>query len=307
MAVKITITVNDITGTLGAGYTKIKVYRSAEESSGFEEITNAGSMVVLQSGVSEYQFIDGTGTTVHWYRTTFYDPNTPAESSFSSSFNGVFYDSGFPGTSYPEEASFTSEDRVVIDKIRNTVGDPKELTRDYVSATTGTTSSVSADGHTHSFINPRGWPLKIVLDNVEYVSLNEPQVLDYQFITFSGTQISTVSGTLDVWYNHFRYSDAEILRVYNALIPPYPLTEEDMTFELSIICASIELLLRELGLANSTSAVEVDIYQEIRINPKAGLDSRYSLLKLLLQMRQSIMDGIVDDATGVDVFGVLID
>ncbi len=304
MAVKVTITVADISGTLGAGYTKIKLYRSALETSGFDEITTSSTSVPLQAGVSEYQFIDAGGTTSHWYRYTYYDPNTPAETTYSSSFLGDFVDTNYALASYPEEGVFTNDDRLVLDKVRILIGDRKELTRDYVSAAAGY-SSISSDGYSHTFSNPKGWPLRVTLDGTEYTTLVEPRVNDYQFITFSGTQINTVSGTLDVWYYHFRYSDAEIMRTYNGLTPPYPLEAEDVTFDLAILCTAIDILTSELNSSSSDSGVEVDIFEEIRINPKVGLDSRYANLKRLIAERDAIIDDIVNDDS--DLFGVLID
>jgi hypothetical protein len=215
------------------------VYRSAEETSGFLEITTASSTIPLQSGDNDYEFIDASGTTSHWYRVTYYDPNTPAESTFSVSFVGDFYDTNFTAANYPEEGVFTNDDRLILDKVRVLVGDRKELTRDFVSSETGY-SSISSDGYTHTLSNPKGWPVKVVLDDTAYTSIAEPVVNDYQFLTFSGTQISTTSGTLDIWYYHFRYSDAEVLRVYNGLTPPYPLEATDVTFDLAILCTAIE-------------------------------------------------------------------
>ncbi len=306
MAVQLTIEVTDISATLLAGYTKIKIYRSALETSGFDEITTSSTTVPLQIGVSDYEFIDAGGTTSHWYRYTYYDPNTPAESEFSSSFLGDYYDTNFTAANYPEEGVFTNDDRLVLDKVRSMIGDRKELTRDFVSAETGY-SSISSDEYTHTLSNPKGWPVKVILDDVSYTTAANPVVNDYQFITFSGSQISTTSGTLDIWYYHFRFSDAEVMRAYNGLTPPYPLEAADVTFELAILCVAIELLSSELSGTSASSGVEVDIHEEIRINPKVGLDSRYANLKRLIAERDAIIAGIEDDTYDDDLFGVLID
>lgn len=306
MSVKLTITVADITNTLLAGYTHIKVYRSAEQETGFSEITTPSSKIPLETGVSVYEFIDYNGTTEHWYKTTFYDENTPAETAYSSASLGEFIDTNFSASSYPEEGVYTNSDRLVIDKVRTLIGDRKELTRDYVSPTVGYTS-ISEDGYTHTLSNPRGWPTRVVLDDVEYTSEYNPEVNDYQYITFSGIAVNTVSGTLDVWYYHFRHSDSEILRVCNALVPPAPLTEEQVTFELSILCTAIELLASELRLSGSTSGVEVDIFEEIRINPKVGLDSRFNDLQALLKMKDKIIASIINNSMQTDLCGVILE
>lgn len=310
MSVKLSITVVDVNSAIGVGYTHIKVYRSAEQDVGFTEITTPDSIIELQSGQSTYTFIDGSGTTEHWYRTTFFDnTGTVDESNPSSSFRGDFFDTNFAPITYPEDAVFTPNDYYVIDRIRNLIGDPKELTRDYISVESGY-SSISVDQKTHSLSNPRGWPLKVTLDGVEYTSKDEPRVNDYQFITFSGTIINTTSGTLDVWYYHFRHSDTEILRTFNGLTPPPQLEAEQVTFELAAVCAAIEILEKELRLFGVNSGTEVDIFQEIRINPKGGFDGRLKDLDALRKRKKDLIDAILAEEDGInspDICGVLID
>lgn len=312
MSVNLTIVVSDIAGAILAGFTDIKVYRSAEELTGFVEITLPGNLVLLVSDQDTYEFVDKNGTTEHWYRTTFYDSNTPAESSFSASFKGTFKDTDFELVSYQEEALYTNNDHLVIDKVRTLVGDRKTLARDYVSSVSGY-SSISEDGYTHAFSNPRGWPVSVTLDGTLYTTHEEPRVNDYQFITFSGTNINTTSGTLDIWYYNFRFSDSEILNIYNALTPPTPLTEDQVTFELAILCTAVEALSGELRLSGVTSGTAVSIFEEISINPKGGLDSRASDLEALMKQKQKLIEDILKDSLegGPDgtggLFGVLLD
>lgn len=304
MSVSLAIVVDDITNTIAAGYTHIKVYRSPEDDTGFFEITTPSVMLELQPGVSNYSFVDTSGTTQHWYKTTFYDANLPAESAFSDPFRGDFVDTNFRTATYPEEGLFTPYDRLVISRVRSLVGDRKEVSRDYISAETGY-SSISSDGKTYTFSNPKGWPLSVELDGIEHTSLTDPYVQDYQFLTFSGSQVSTVSGVLDVWYYHFRYSDSEIMTAFNSLTAPYPLTPEDISFDFKILSVAIELLAAELSAAGVNSGVEVDIYEEIRINPKLGLDSRFSNLKRLMDQRDAMIALLLRDR--YSLFGVLID
>ena len=310
MAINLTITVADINATLAFGYTHIKVYRSAESTTDFGEITTPSSIIELVPGTSGYTFLDGSGTAEHWYQTTFYDNGLViTESAASTSFRGEFFDTNFSPITYPEEAVFTLNDRYVVDRLRSLVGDPKQLTRDYVSIQSGY-SSISADLSTHSLSNPRGWPLRIILDDTEYITKDEPRVNDYQFVTFSGATVNTTSGTLDVWYYHFRNSDTELLRVYNGLIAPPQLTAAQVTFELAAVCAAIEVLEGELRLFGVTSGSEVDIFQEIRINPKGGFDGRGNDLDALRKRKQALIDAILSEEDGIngpDIDGVLID
>jgi hypothetical protein len=309
VAIKLSISVLDISATLTLGYTHIRVYRSAEQTSGFSAITTPTTEIALQTGVSDYEFIDGSGTTEHWYTTTFTDSNgVLAESSASAAFMGDFFDTNFSPISYPEEAIFTPNDRYVLDRMRALVGDPKQLTRDYVSPDTGY-SSISLDGTTHTLSNPAGWPLRVILNSTEYTTADEPRVNDYQFVTFSGVQINNTTDTLDIWYYHFRNSDTELLRMFNSVTPPCGLTADEVTFDLALVCAAIEVLEGEIRLFGVTSGSEIEIYQEIRINPKGGLASRVSDLNSLKDQKDKLIACIKEELGGVnqDICGVLID
>lgn len=293
MAIELSIVVADITATLGAGFTHIKVYRSAKNATGFAEITIPTSLIVLQAGISTYTYLDETGTTKHWYRTTFYEGTTPSESVFSASFQGTFTETRFAPLSYPTEAAFTSDDHFVLDKVRVLIGDQKELTRDFVSISTGF-DSISLDGQTHTLSNPKGWPLSVTLDGGLITDQNVARVNDYQFVTFSGVSVNTTSGTLDVWYDHFRHSDIEILKIYNGLTPPPQLTDDQVTFELAAVCTALDILLNELRLAGAVSGTEVDIFQEIRINPSAGLDGRFKDAEALTLRKKELIKALLD-------------
>lgn len=307
MAISLTITVADIAGTLVAGYTHIKVYRSAEEKTGFSEITITASLIALVAGESGYAFVDETASTKHWYRTSFFDVSgVVAESITSASFVGTFTDTRFFPISYPTETEFTSDDYFVTDRVRVLLGDLKELTRDYVSSAVGY-SSISEDQYTHTLSNPRGWPLKITLDGVAFTAKDEPRVNDHQFITFSGTQISTISGTLDVWYDHFRHSDAEILQVYNALAPPPQLNANQVTFELAAVCTALDMLEQEFRVFGATSGSMVDIFEEIKIDPRGGMSARLGDLEALRQRKQDLIDEILKTVTADNIYGVILE
>lgn len=305
ISVLVEITVSDINTALGSGYDKIKVYRSLKKNSGFSEITTSDSRIDLQAGVSNYEYIDKVGTVDSWYKFSLFDSSTGTEDTLSAAMRGVPKDTNFSPITYPKESQLTLSDYKICEKVRNLIGDRKELTRDYVSQDTGY-DNVSEDKYSYNLSNPPAWPLRVIMDGTEYTTADEPRVNDYQFLTFSGTQINTTSGTLDVWYYHFRFSDQEIISTYWSLSPPIGLTEEDVTFELKTICTAIELLERETRLFGATSASEVDIYQEIRINPKGGLAERWKDLDRLYQRKRSIEERIKMESSH-DLSGVLID
>ena len=50
----------------------------------------------------------------------------------------------------------------------------------------------------------------------EYITLTNPVVQNYQYLVFSGSEsVLTVTGTLDVYYLQFRFSDKEIINAYD--------------------------------------------------------------------------------------------
>ena len=309
MAINVSILVGSIVATLAAGYTHVKVYRSSEQLTGFTEITTVSSIVELQVGVSNYSFIDGSGTTEHWYHNTFFDNNNiVAETLPSVAFQGEYEDIKFSPITYPEEAVFTASDRYIVDRLRDLVGDPKQLTRDFVSTDTGY-SSISVDGTTHELSNPGGWPLRITLGGTEYTTKDEPRVNDYKFITFSGTSIDTTSSILDVWYYHFRNSDTDLLRIFNSMTPPPPLAASEVPFELALCSAAVNVLEGELRLFGITSGSAIEIFQEISINPKGGVDGRLKDLAALRERCRYLLEEALKDLGGInkDVCGVLID
>lgn len=306
MAVKLVIPVADIAATLASGYTHIKIYRSAQSTSGFAEITTSSSMVPLEVGVSSYEYIDFTATPNHYYKVTYYDGSV--ESVFGSVFQGTFFDTSFSDITYPLETYITSSDYFVVDYIRTLIGDHKELTRDYVSVTEGF-DSISLDGKTHALSNPLGWPVNVTWNGSPVTTVSGARVVGYQFVTVSGVLDTSSDSTdvLDIWYHHFRFSDSQILVAYNNRQPPPSLTADQVTQELKMLCTAIDLLASELRLSGITSGVEVDIYQEIRMNPKAGMDARFKDLEALMKRKDKLIAEIEASVLSDNLRGVLID
>lgn len=307
MAVQLDIVVSDIAATLSAGYTHIKIYRSSQETTGFTELTTSSNRIALVSGQSNYTFVDETGTTKMWYKRSFFDGSS--ESTLSSAFQGTYTDTKFLNPTYPADETFTSEEYYLIDRIRLLIGDPKELNRDYISEQGTGFDSISEDGKTHTLLNPRGYPLSIEHNDVGLTTASGAEVRDYQFITISGTvDVSAGStDTLDVWYYHFRYSDTEILTAYNSQLPPPQLTADQVSTELKLVCTALDLLESEVRQFGTVSATEVDIYQEIRINPKGGLDARQKDLVALRKRKDKLIQDILFEEADSNIFGVLID
>ena len=129
--------------------------------------------------------------------------------------------------SYPSETTLTAEEIVVIKKIRDEIGDYLGVKRDYYdgskySASIGTTigdndswARTSSNGKVYE-LEEKGWPFSITVNSSEYTTLTDPVVYSYRYLTFSGS-VFTVTGTIDVFYNTFRFSDNDILTSYDRI------------------------------------------------------------------------------------------
>jgi hypothetical protein len=79
--IKIKISVSELANVLTL-YDQIKVYRSTTGIDGtYTEITGAGTRINLSQGTSSYEFDDTSGDALYWYRTSYFNSNTSAESA----------------------------------------------------------------------------------------------------------------------------------------------------------------------------------------------------------------------------------
>lgn len=89
-AVRIEIAVADIDTEMET-YDQISVYRSATEGGTYAEITTATLRVDLIANQSEYEYVDRTApNSIYWFKTTYYNSVTLAESSQSTAFQGIY-------------------------------------------------------------------------------------------------------------------------------------------------------------------------------------------------------------------------
>jgi len=304
MTVKIEIFVDDIYGLMQAGYDEIKVYRSTREASDYSEITALGTRLPLISGVGRYSYADVFGNADSWYKWSYLDIGLSAESALSDAIRGTISGSHYRGASYPPELTLAASEQSTLLRVRQLVGDLKAVNRDYISSATSY-DNVSQDGYTVELDNPKGWPLSVSVDGTPFTTINDPVVRGYQFLTFSGTQINTTSGTLDVWYESFRFSDQEILETYLSVDPPRGLSAAQTSLEMYELQASIRLLESELRGFMASSSSKVSIYEEISIDPSAGLQARQKDLDALnRRLSELVVSAIGDNLT---IFGVRLD
>lgn len=299
----LTIYIYDSSTVIANGYTHIKVYRSNYSDGAFLEVSTVDTRPVITTTERYYNFEDTTGISSSWYKTSYYNPITLAESSVSPAAHGTEIDR-FMTPTYPADASFSTDDYYAIDRIRYYIGDPKTAQRDYVSPNcTSGYDNVSLDGTSYKLSSGRGWPLKVVKDSVEYVSKDNPLVSDYTYLTFSGTTISTSSGILDVWYEGFRHSDREILKVFTTTPPPPYTSSSTATDEMYLTSASITIIQQELVKLMGETSGSFTLQGEMSYNPEPLLREKRALLESL----KNKLDELVNEVTSNNITGVRIE
>ena len=293
--IKLTIEVANISVVI-ALYDQIMIYTSSSESGTYTYLDS----VSLVAGVSTYYYTHTTGDSDTWYKSTYYNSVTEAESSFSNAVRG---DSPilFQTITYPEEYTFTADDSVIIRRIRRSIGDLVQLKRIYADGTEFC-SSIIDDNKTID-LGEKGWPVYVSVNSVEYTSLDDPIIQGYRYLTFSGT-LST-SYEVNVWYYTFKFSDRQIYESYDdAMIPPN-VPSSCVSPDHLVLQASIDLLenMTAEDLVNDGAMIRDD---QTVYDPSVGLKERSNLInRLQKQLDALTLECIRSNLLGLT--GVLLD
>ena len=247
----LTITVRSV-AQVEAVFDQLLIFRAGSANGPFTVID---TITLVAAG--SYTSLD-TGTTPgKYYKAQFFNSSTVVSSVFSelAQETGVFSEYTVPTSTatYPPEIALSEQDREIVESIRITLGDIGTIERDFfdssdTSSAFACASQISSDQKTWELEEYKGWPQRVIINSEEKTSLTDPQVIGYKFLTFSGTD-ACITGTLDIFYNHFRFSDREILLAYDRsinLLVSCGLTEAQVTTEMRIMQAAILLLEGEL-------------------------------------------------------------
>ena len=85
--IRLRIDVNNLSLVLQE-YDQIKVYRADSEGGNYVEITDADTRIDLIPEKEIYYYADSGGTSIKWYKVSYFDSSTPAESDLSSAMRG---------------------------------------------------------------------------------------------------------------------------------------------------------------------------------------------------------------------------
>jgi hypothetical protein len=296
--INLTIEVTDI-GAIIALYNQIRIYTSDTEDGTYTYL----DVVSLQSGVSDYNYIHLQGTTDTWYKSSYYNSSTSDESSLSNAARGTA-PSLYHVVSYPQEYDFDADEEIMIRKIRRLIGDFKGLENLYADGTEFC-SSILEDNKTID-LGEKSWPVYISINDIEYITLDDPVVQGYRYLTFSGTLNSGVQNdAINIWYHTFKFSDREVYEAYgDAMIPPL-VPSDCVSQDHLMLQAAIDLLM------NMYAEDVVDDGASIRddmtlYDPSPGIRARDGLIK---QLRKQL-DGLIQECIRSSLLGlegVLID
>lgn len=292
----ITVTVTSVTA-VAALFDEILISKASDVNGPYAELV--GVSPVSLPGTAQVVAVDLSAGPEFYYRAQFHHSSTMLSSAFSdpAQETGVFSEYSVPTStaSYPPEIALSEQDRIIVESIRVALGDLGSLERDSFDSADpqsviACSEQISADLCTWELREYRGWPRQVVLNGDTKTSIVDPQVLGYRYLTFSGGT-SCISGSIDVFYNTFRYSDREILLAYDRssnLIVACGLTDSQITTEMRIMQASILLLEGEIR-ANQENAITIRD-GETSYDNTLGLRSRTEdLLDLKQKMRDIIL------------------
>lgn len=152
---------------------------------------------------------------------------------------------------YEVESEFSSNDIIIINKIRKLIGDEKKVIHDYIS----TCKSRLSDDNCTIEMKDKGWPKSIYWNGVEETNSSGVTVNGYRYLTFSGSIEDT--DTIDMYCYTFRNSDSSINNAYtNAIIPP-GLTSITVTTDHMVIQAAIDVLEAESWNVYNNEGVKI--------------------------------------------------
>lgn len=120
---------------------------------------------------------------------------------------------------FPSEVALTVDEEVIVFRVRGLIGDEKRTVVDEIYDI-DSCANVKVDGSMYGMEEHKGWPIDVRVGGVPVtsgaVSSGVVEVLNYEYLRWNTVPGPLVAGTsLSVVYNHFRYSDLEIINTYD--------------------------------------------------------------------------------------------
>lgn len=309
----LTLTVDNINVVIQV-YNRIQIERSTTELGTFTTVSGLGP-VTLVNGISSYEVIDSTGEPTDWYRSRYYSTIT---GNYSAWADPVLGSSGelFQDPLFPPEVSYGTSEKLVINRIRLLIGDPKRLTREYGEEAM---ASIHSDGKTYEMAE-KGYPVSINMAGRAFNDTLNPTVDGYRYLRFQeyidvictscsgitnlcGDEVTIdIENSIDIWFYIFRQSDRQIMNVYDTCPPPIGLTTSTATSQAYILQTAIDIIRKEL-LEDSVEDGSLIVDDQSKYDPSEGLKIRKDLLNDL----QDQLKDLINLLKMQEISGVLID
>ncbi len=292
--IRLSFVVDNISTVLQV-YNQIRIQRGDAVGGPFTTVSGLGP-IDLNSAQTNYIVIDADGTASNWYQSQYYSTITYSESSWS---DPVLCDVGdlFYNPLFPDEVSYGTSQKLVIDRIRKLIGDPIGLNREYGEEAI---SSIHADGKTYE-LDEKGYPVSVFMNGQSYNDSTNPTVNGYRYLIFNDfidTTSVVCSGTdtieygVNIYYYTFRWSDRQIYENYNTCPAPPGLTVLTANAESYMLYTAVTLL----GSENWSDAIEdgSDISDEgSRYSPSPGFLFRKALLDDLNKKLDAVVKSLI--------------
>jgi len=272
---------------------------------GIDKVNNREhvSDVILSSTYTQYYFVDPDGISDNWYISRYFNTTTSGSSGWSDPVQGEDGDLLY-NPLYPPEEYYNDTEKNVINRIRILIGDPIGIEREYGE---GAGASIHSDGKVYE-LDDKGWPISINMYGTQYLTTSDPIVNGYRYLkfkqslSFDPVTVSGITYYVDLWYHTFRFSDKQIMDVYNNTPPPPPLNSTNCTQEIYMLQTAYDLLSSESWEnINEDGAYIKD--GESTYDPSSGLKVRADMLA---KLRKRLDDAIKSNRL-LGITGVLID
>lgn len=243
-------------------FDKIRIFRATGVSGPY-------SLIVEIDFTSPATYTDLGSTPGMYYQAQYYNSSTLVSSVFSEAAQetGIYSEYSVPESTatYPPELALSDDDREIVESIRVTLGDSGLIERDLYDSSdpqsnVACAANIDPAGCTWELNEWKGWPQRVLLNGAQKTDINDPQVIGYRYLVFSGTG-PCITGSLDVFYNHFRFSDREILMAYDRshnLLASCGLSTSQITTEMRIMQTAILLLEGEIRDVSQSAFKIVD-------------------------------------------------
>jgi hypothetical protein len=144
---------------------------------------------------------------------------------------------------YPSECTVYNCDYLIVSAIRDRIGDRATLKRYYIPVSGDFSQYVPYDTGTFYDEDTRFWPYHIKVGDTVCSGTQDPQTMDYHYMTFTDPSRNLTASGIDFWVESFKLSDYEVWTAYLSVDLTGLVTNPDCISEdMNILKAAIDLV-----------------------------------------------------------------